>query len=388
MNIVLFCHSLRSDWNHGNAHFLRGIVTELLRRGNSVRVFEPADGWSALNLALEAGDSALDAYRAHYPALAPELYLLESLDLERALDGADLVIVHEWSAPELVRRIGEHRRRQGSYRLLFHDTHHRLLTAPDEIRAFELSDYDAVLAFGEVLRERYAALGWGARAFSWHEAADTQVFRPRPRRARAGALVWVGNFGDGERQRELGEFLLEPVRSLALPARVYGVRYPSDARAALEQAGVEYAGWLPNFEVPAMFADFDLTVHVPRGPYAAVLHGIPTIRPFEALACGIPLLSAPWHDSEHLFTPGEDYLVASDGAEMTRLLRALVYDADQRQALARHGLATIQARHTCVHRVDELLAISARLGKSTSGRALPGWGTSLSAKPPVESCPS
>jgi spore maturation protein CgeB len=42
-----------------------------------------------------------------------------------------------------------------------------------------------------------------------------------------------------------------------------------------------------------------------------MLPGIPTIRVFEALACGIPLVSAPWDDSEHLFRPGEDFLVAA-----------------------------------------------------------------------------
>ena len=49
-------------------------------------------------------------------------------------------------------------------------------------------------------------------------------------------------------------------------------------------------------------------MHVPRGPYAEALPGIPTIRVFEALACGIPLVSAPWDDCEGLFQPGRDYL--------------------------------------------------------------------------------
>lgn len=46
MRVVLFCHSLESDWNHGNAHFLRGVVKELQRRGHRVRVLEPRNGWS------------------------------------------------------------------------------------------------------------------------------------------------------------------------------------------------------------------------------------------------------------------------------------------------------------------------------------------------------
>ena len=63
MRIVLFCHSLRSDWNHGNAHFLRGIATELQARGHGVTVCEPEDAWSAMNLRAERGARALDAYR-------------------------------------------------------------------------------------------------------------------------------------------------------------------------------------------------------------------------------------------------------------------------------------------------------------------------------------
>jgi hypothetical protein len=43
MRIVVLCHSLMSDWNHGNAHFLRGVVADLLDRGHDVRVFEPLD---------------------------------------------------------------------------------------------------------------------------------------------------------------------------------------------------------------------------------------------------------------------------------------------------------------------------------------------------------
>ena len=71
---------------------------------------------------------------------------------------------------------------------------------------------------------------------------------------------------------------------LGLTARIHGVRYPPHARALLDAHGVEYAGWLPNHRVPDVFAAFRVTVHVPRRPYVAMLPGIPTIRPFEALA--------------------------------------------------------------------------------------------------------
>jgi spore maturation protein CgeB len=101
---------------------------------------------------------------------------------------------------------------------------------------------------------------------------------------------------------------------------------------------------------------------VPRRPYVEALPGIPTIRPFEALACAIPLVSAPWDDVEGLFTAGEDYLFARDGREAEALLRELLADRGLAQELAEHGLRTVRARHTCAHRVDELLEICAELG--------------------------
>ncbi|MGD9765039.1 MAG: glycosyltransferase [Candidatus Binatia bacterium] len=363
MRVVMFCQSIRSDWNHGNAHFLRGIATELQRRGHRVAVLEPRLGWSATQLAAEHGSDALRVYERAYPNLSSECYDLSTLDLGPVLDGADLVLVHEWNEPELVARIGAHRPRGGRrYRLFFHDTHHRAVTDPGTMAAYDLREYDAVLAFGAAVRNRYLDNGWAARAFVWHEAADTQVFRPVPRLpAPLLDLVWIGNWGDEERTRELEDYLLEPARRLGLRGEVYGVRYPSDACERLARAGLTYRGWLPNFLVPSVFARARATVHVLRRPYAAALPGIPTIRVFEALACGIPLICSRWEDREQLFTPGRDFLVAADGDEMRRHLDHLLAHPAEAAALARHGRVTVLSRHTCVHRVDELLALSRRL---------------------------
>ena len=360
MRIALFCHSLLSDWNHGNAHFLRGVVSELVLRGMRVDVYEPRDAWSVRNLLAERGEGALDAVRRAYPRLEP-IRIDCSFDLARAVSGADLVLVHEWNDPALVGALGELRKRGAPFRLLFHDTHHRSVTAPHEIARYDLSGYDGVLAFGAVVRDLYQGNGWARRAWTWHEAADARVFRPLAA-VKEYDLVWVGNWGDGERTAELHEFLLEPVRDLGLRALVHGVRYPESALAALEDAGIEYGGWLPNFEVPRLFARARVTVHVPRRPYAQALPGIPTIRPFEALACGIPLVCSPWADAEHLFRPGLDYLVAGDGAEMRRHLRALLDDTSLRHALASKGREAVLSRHTCAHRADELLRICEEIG--------------------------
>jgi spore maturation protein CgeB len=366
MRFVVFCHSLVSDWNHGNAHFLRGVVADLLDRGHDVRVYEPVDGWSRANLVVEHGRDAVVDFERAFPALRSRVYDPSDLDVATMTEGADVVLVHEWNEPSLVRALGRHRV-AGGYRLLFHDTHHRAVTAPEEMAQFDLSDYDGVLAFGAVIRDLYLKRGWTERAWTWHEAADARVFRPLDGVGRRGDLVWIGNWGDGERSEELHRFLVDPVARLGLQAQVYGVRYPTAAVARLREAGIRYGGWRANHRAPAAFAAHAVTVHVPRRPYVEALPGIPTIRPFEALACGIPLVCAPWDDAEGLFTPGEDYLVARTGAEMERHLDDVLHDPALASSLRERGLRTIAARHTCAHRVDELLGICEELGVGADG---------------------
>ena len=361
MRFVFFVHSLVSDWNHGNAHFLRGVVAELRDRGHDVRVWEPADGWSRANLVAEEGEAALEAWERVFPHLRSDLYDPRTIDLGRALERADVVVVHEWNEPELVAAVGEERRRSPSLRALFHDTHHRAATAPEQMARYDLREYDGVLAFGRVIRDLYIERGWASAAWTWHEAADTRLFRPlEPEDGRAD-LIWIGNWGDEERTAELREFLLEPAGELELSGSVHGVRYPAEARAAVERAGLTFHGWLPNHEVPRAFARHRVTVHVPRRPYVEALPGIPTIRPFEALACGIPLVSSAWDDAEGLFRPG-DYLVARDGREMRAHLSEVLANGELARDLAERGRETILSRHTCAHRVDELLAVCAELG--------------------------
>ena len=360
MRIVYFTHSLASCWNHGNAHFLRGILDELIERGHRVEVYEPRGAWSMTNLLADHGSAGLDAYRTAYPRLSSRTYR-ENDDVTALAQGADLVLVHEWNAYETVAALGRARARGASFSLLFHDTHHRAVSAPAEMEAYRLEAYDGVLTFGEALSEVYRRRGWGNRVWTWHEAADLRRFHPPDAAVARKNLVWIGNWGDGERTQELRDFLFRPASEADLPLDLYGVRYPPEALQMLREYGVRYYGWAPNAVVPRIFARHLATVHVPRRFYATILPGIPTIRVFEALACGIPLISAPWDDAEGLFSEGSDYLVARDEAEMTRHLTAVRADPDLREALAASGLETIRARHTCSHRVDELLSIAAEL---------------------------
>ena len=106
LDVVLFCHSLVSDWNHGNAHFLRGVCRALQDRGPPAAVCEPRDGWSRTHLLADEGREAeVQDFHRVYPHLASRLYDLETLDLEapsRRRSGAR----PRMESPEVVRRLG------------------------------------------------------------------------------------------------------------------------------------------------------------------------------------------------------------------------------------------------------------------------------------------
>lgn len=312
LRVVCFARLARP----GASHFLEGVAAELRLRGHDVHLAKP--------------DAAPDHVCAE----------------------ADLVVVHDGLIPEQVKRIGRHRRRHGAYRLLFR---HSALQGLDP-GTFDLTDYDGVLAASSVIADICLRDGITERAWVWPDAADTRRFRPDPGE-HVGDVVFFGAWGDQSRGVELRQFLLEPVRLLALEARAYGPPFPAAALAELTNAGIAFGGWAPHLSMPAIFGRFRCTIHIPSRARSRLLPGLPSIRLFEAMACGIPLVSSPWLDSDGLFTADRDFLLAQNGAEMRRHLRALVNDGDLRAELSSHARRTILARHSCAHRAEQLLDI-------------------------------
>jgi spore maturation protein CgeB len=364
LHLRFFAHSWRSDWNHGNAHFLRGLVDELRKSGHEVRCYEPENAWSFVNLLQEeVAARSLEEFQAKFPELDVRITPSDSASfLESELKDADVVVLHEWNPPELSENILRLRKRFG-FKVLFHDTHHRAYSQPEQIARFRIPEFDGVLAFGEAIRRIYLEAFAARRAWTFHEAADTAHFFPSGER-QATEVNWIGNWGDDERTRELQEFLIEPLAALRPEeAAVYGVRYPKTAQRHLQDAGIEYRGYLPNLSAPAVYSRCALTLHIPRRCYANGLSGIPTIRMFEAFACGVPLVCSPWHDLEGLFRPGEDFVSVPDGKAMTEQIAFLLSDQQAREQLSEHALDTIRKRHTCWHRARQFEEICEELGQ-------------------------
>ena len=368
LEIRIFAHSLVSDWNHGNAHFLRGLCRALGRIGHRVRCYEELGSWSLSNLVKYEGEkaiTAIDEFREAYPDLDIHFYRNDSTFapfMEEELKDVDVVIIHEWTEPVVANKVLALKQKYG-FKALFHDTHHRAYTRPAEILRFHLYLFDGLLAFGEAVRKIYSE-GFGIpRVWTFHEAADVDVFQPRSLKP-MNDVLWIGNWGDEERTRELEEFLVKPAAALKGRRIVaHGVRYPHEALEKLAQAGIEYRGYLPNLRAPQAYSESMLSLHVPRRQYTNGLSGIPTIRVFEALSCGATLLCSPWEDSENLFRPGEDYICVPHGDAMAAQIEYLLRDERARRQIAANGMETIRKRHTCMHRAQQLNNIFGELSR-------------------------
>jgi len=348
---ALFYQSVISDWNHGNAHFLRGLMRALHARGHRTVCYEQLDNWSLTNL-LTINPRAIDEFVAHFPDLPFERYSLDDLP---GLEDADVVIVHEWNDPRVIHHIGKRSREVGA-RAYFHDTHYRVVLEDAYRESLGLSNYDAILAYSPSVAERYRALGF-ERVHVLHEAADITVFAPQPV-PKTTDVVFVGNYGDGDRSDELEDYVFTPRRSLPqLKYSVFGVRYPEAVVARLNNGlDISYGGWLPNVRVPGVYSAARVVLHVPRRQYVELLPGTPTIRVFEALATGACLISLPWDDTDHLFRP-EDFAVARSPQEMRELIAWLCISDSAREGYGERGRQTILQRHTCGHRADQLLEL-------------------------------
>jgi len=350
MRIVILGLTITSSWGNGHATTFRGLVRGLVRRGHQVLFLECDKPWYAEHRDLP-----------NPPYGETRLYA-DSTALERdwgaAIAAADLVMVGSY-VPDGV-AVGRLVQRLARGVTAFYDIDTPITLAalaagtcdylvPDLLRGFGL-----YLSFtgGQTLQE--LERHWGARrARALYCSADPDIYQPDPAVPLGWDLGYLGTYSP-DRQPTVDALLVQP--ALAWPEGrfvVAGPQYPG----TLEWPGnAERIEHLPPHLHRGFYCAQRYTLNVTRADMIQRGHS-PSVRLFEAAACGVPIISDWWAGLDELFQPGAEILIAGSAAEMLGILRTLP-DAERR-AIGERARTRVLAAHTGDHRAAELEAYAA-----------------------------
>jgi spore maturation protein CgeB len=324
--------SITSSWGNGPATNYRGLLAALARRHHDVLFLERDVPW----------------YAANRDFTAPFVHLYGSVDeLERWADAtrsADLVVVGSF-VPDGC-EVAEWVLANAGGVTAFWDidtpvTAAKLARGDHEYLSPDLVPrFDLYLSFtGGPFLETIGA----ERPTPFYCVADPRLYRPLDVPL-SFELGYLGTYSD-DRQPKVDELLLEPAR--ALPDRRFVVAGPQYPDGIAWPANVERLESLPPNEHPAFYAAQRFTLNVTRADMVAAGWS-PSVRLFEAAACGVPVISDRWDGLEAFFEPGREILIAEDADDVCRHLR----EGDR--AVGTRARARVLAEHTAEQRAAEL----------------------------------
>jgi spore maturation protein CgeB len=344
MDIVILGLSITSSWGNGHATTYRGLVRELNARGHRVLFLERDVPWYADNR---------DLPKPKYCRVG----LYESVaDLERrfgsAVRDADAVIVGSY-VPNGV-AVGEWVTRVARGVTAFYD-----IDTPVTLAKLERGDYeylapkliprfDMYLSFtgGPTLRRIERQYG-APVAHALYCSVDPELYFPELRRTQWD-LGYMGTYSD-DRQPVLECLLLDTARRM--PEARFVVAGPQYPRSIRWPKNVQRVPHLPPRKHRAFYNAQRFTLNVTRADMVAAGWS-PSVRLFEAAACGTPIMSDEWEGLDDFFTPGTEILIARAPTDTLRYLHEI--DERERLQIGRRARAKVLARHTAAHRAAEL----------------------------------
>ncbi len=208
--------------------------------------------------------------------------------------------------------------------------------------------FDLYLSFtgGPILDRLERRLG-ARRAVAFHCFVDPDAHRPVEAEQR-WAAGYLGTYG-ADRQPALERLLLGPARARPdLRFAVAGPQYPPEISWPPNVERIEH---LPPPEHPRFYAHQRLTVNVTRAEMRRAGWS-PSVRLFEAAACGVPAVTDRWPGLERFFEPDREILVEET-------LARLALDDDELRAIGDRARGRVLAEHTAAHRVATLEALAA-----------------------------
>jgi spore maturation protein CgeB len=344
LRIVILGLSITSSWGNGHATTYRGLVRELTRRGHNLLFLERDVEWYASNRDLPR---PLHGQTALYRDLTG---LKQCFATE--VEQADLVIVGSY-VPE-GREVGEWVIKTATGITAFYDidtpvTLAKLARGEDEYLAPDLiPQYHMYLSFtGGPTLERLEQEYGSPMARPLYCSVDPALYYPEPSTVRWD-MGYMGTYSD-DRQPGLTRLLLEP--ALAWPEGrfvVAGPQYPLTIRWPRNVRRIQH---LPPSRHRRFYNAQRFTLNLTRAEM--IVAGFsPSVRLFEAAACGTPIISDYWDGIETLFEPGEEILIASSPKEALGWVRDL--PEAERVAMGHRARSRVLSEHTAAHRAAEL----------------------------------
>jgi spore maturation protein CgeB len=346
LRIVILGLSITSSWGNGHATTYRGLVRELVARGHEVLFLERDVPWYASHRDLPEP-----------PYGRTELYAgLQDLRdrFTEAVRDADLVIVGSF-VPEGV-AVGDWVQATARGLTAFYDIDTPLTLARlargehDYLAPRQVAGYGLYLSFtaGPTLQRLEQEFG-SPCAREFYCSVDPSLYFPETRE-RQWDLGYMGTYSD-DRQPGVERLLMEPARQLpAARFIVAGAQYPE---GLAWPANVDYKAHLPPAEHRAFYNAQRWTLNITRADMVQAGWS-PSVRLFEAAACGTPILSDRWAGIEAVLTPGREIVLADSTADALRVLRD--WGEDERLRLAERARERILREHTAAHRAAQLEA--------------------------------
>ena len=354
MKLVVLGLTLSSSWGNGHATTFRALLKAFAARGHDILFLERDVPWYRDNRDLKDADYCrLEFYGS-----------IEELDYWRGeIRGADAVIVGSY-VPEGI-AVGRFVQRHALGVTAFYDIDTPVTLAKlaagecDYLSPELIREYDLYLSFtgGPTLRTIERELG-SPMARALYCSVDPETYPPLDV-PKLWDLTYLGTYS-ADRQPTLERLLIEPARRLPeLRFAVAGPQYPADIDWPENVERIEH---LPPAQHPQFYAASRWALNVTRADMIAAGWS-PSVRLFEAAACGVPLISDIWDGIEDLFTPGREILLARSTELVEALLRAGDLDP---QAIGQAARERILAAHTAAHRAAELERAIEEAGASTS----------------------
>jgi spore maturation protein CgeB len=352
MKIVVYGLTITSSWGNGHGTTYRSLLKALHRRGHEIHFVEKNVEWYRSNRDLPK------------PAFC-EVHLYDSWNDERAAllslaKDADVAVVGSYFPDAIA--VTQELATTARCPLLFYDIDTPITMAQlrragrtEYLTSELIPQYAAYLSFtgGPALQEleqRFCA----QRAVAFYCSVDPDLYhRAPPQRDFCCDLSYLGTYA-ADRQPKLMELLDEPARRT--PSRkfiVAGPQYPEDIRWA---ANIDRIIHLSPPQHPAFYSSSRFTLNVTRDDMVAAGYS-PSVRLFEAAACGAALLSDAWLGLEEFLIPGEEILLPQNADDVVRILTQLT--DEERLRIGQRARQRILDEHTSEHRAKQFEAIVA-----------------------------